>query len=75
MKISQKGWVPLALVILLTVAALIISVISLVFGWLTIFQNLFYFPIILACIFYLKRGFVFVYPGGLLFYPDSNVLQ
>jgi len=59
MKIPLKGWLPLTLIALLTLAALVISVISLIFGWLTIFQNLFYFPIILACIYYMKRGFVF----------------
>src|SRR5271157_2062510 len=55
----QKGWLPLVLIALLTLVALIISVISLIFGWQTIFQNLFYFPIILACIYYVKRGFIF----------------
>jgi PAS domain S-box-containing protein len=50
---------PFLLITLLTLASLMISVISLVSGWLTIFQNLFYFPIILACVYYVKRGFVF----------------
>ncbi len=59
MNILQKGYLPLILIILLTVATLVVSVISLVFGWLTIFQNLFYFPIILACVYYTRRGFVF----------------
>jgi PAS domain S-box-containing protein len=59
MKIPQKGWLPLTLIVILTIAALVVSVISLIFGWQTIFQNLFYFPIILACIYYMKRGFVF----------------
>jgi len=57
--VPHKGWLPLVLIIVLTVAILIVSVISLVSGWLTIFQNLFYFPIILACVYYVKRGFVF----------------
>ena len=55
----QKGWLPLLFLPALTLAVLIISIISLLSGWLTIFQNLFYFPIILACVYYLKRGFVF----------------
>jgi diguanylate cyclase (GGDEF)-like protein/PAS domain S-box-containing protein len=50
---------PFLLITLLTLAILIISVISLVSGELIIFQNLFYFPIILACVYYVKRGFVF----------------
>ncbi len=58
-KISQNRWLPLVFIALLTIAALVISVISLIFGWQTIFQNLFYFPIILACIYYIKRGLVF----------------
>ncbi|MBA4365432.1 MAG: hypothetical protein C0398_05425, partial [Coprothermobacter sp.] len=50
---------PFLLIALLTLVILVISVISLVSGWLTIFQNLFYLPIILACVYYVKRGFVF----------------
>ena len=55
----KKGWLPLVLLVVLTIAIFIISVISLLSGWQTIFQNLFYFPIILACVYYVKRGFVF----------------
>lgn len=54
-----KGWLPLVFLTILTIVILIISVISLYLGWTTIFQNLFYFPIIFACAYYLKRGFVF----------------
>ncbi len=55
----QKGWVPVVLLAFLTGCVLIISVLSLISGWVTIFQNLFYFPIILACVYYEKRGFIF----------------
>jgi PAS domain S-box-containing protein len=55
----EKGWPPLILLTILTAGTLIISVISLQLGWTTIFQNLFYFPIIFACVYYVKRGFVF----------------
>jgi PAS domain S-box-containing protein len=55
----QKGWLPIILIAVLTIAIFIVSIISLLSGWQTIFQNLFYFPIILACVFYVKRGFVF----------------
>jgi diguanylate cyclase (GGDEF)-like protein/PAS domain S-box-containing protein len=55
----RNRWLPLVLIALLTLAVLGVSIISLVSGWLTIFQNLFYFPIILACVSYTKRGFVF----------------
>jgi len=54
-----KGWLPLILITFITIAIFIISIVSLLSGWQTIFQNLFYFPIILACIYYVKRGFVF----------------
>ena len=54
-----KGWFPLILITLMTIAIFIVSIISLLSGWQTIFQNLFYFPIILACVYYVKRGFVF----------------
>ena len=57
--VPHKGWLPLVLIILLTLAIFIVSVIALISGWLTIFQNLFYIPIILACVYYVKRGFVF----------------
>ena len=55
----QKGWLPLILIIGLTIVIFIVSIISLLSGWQTIFQNLFYFPIILACVYYVRRGFVF----------------
>ena len=56
---SKEGNLPFILITVLTLAILIISVVSLISGWLTIFQNLFYFPVILACVYYVKRGFVF----------------
>ncbi|MCX6700472.1 MAG: PAS domain S-box protein [Methanomicrobiales archaeon] len=55
----EKGWLPLILIAVLTLAIFIVSIISLLSGWLTIFQNLFYIPIILACVYYVKRGFIF----------------
>jgi PAS domain S-box-containing protein len=50
---------PLILIIVTTLIALSASFASLLSGWLTIFQNLFYIPIILACYYYAKRGFSF----------------
>ncbi|MDO9549836.1 MAG: PAS domain-containing protein [Methanoregula sp.] len=55
----QKGWLPFLVLPVLTLAIFIISIISLFEGWLTIFQNLFYFPIIIACVYYGKKGFLF----------------
>jgi PAS domain S-box-containing protein len=77
----QKGWLPVVLLVLLTIGVLIISVISLISGWLTIFQNLFYFPIILACVYYVWRGFIFAvilawsyFLLMFIFSPDQSVL-
>ena len=56
---DRSEWLPLAVLALVTVTALAISIFALAAGMTTIFQNLFYLPIILACAFYLKRGFAF----------------
>ena len=42
-----------------TFLAIVVSVYCLNAGHYTVFQNLFYFPIIISCIYYLKRGLVF----------------
>ncbi len=39
--------------------SLIVTLYSLSIGWFIIFQNLYYIPIIIACIYYYKRGFLF----------------
>lgn len=73
---------PLILIISTTATVIAISIFSLMQGWLTIFQNLFYFPIIISCIFYLKRGFLFsvflafVYLGMMISVStDPSVLE
>ncbi len=55
----RNRWLPLVFITVMTIAIFIVSIISLLSGWQTIFQNLFYFPIILACVYYVKRGFIF----------------
>ncbi|MCX5726256.1 MAG: PAS domain S-box protein [Candidatus Saganbacteria bacterium] len=55
----RSDWLPLILVAATTLAAVAISIYCLFSGWLIVFQNLFYIPIIIACVYYLKRGFVF----------------
>jgi len=45
--------------IVTTVLAIAVSLYCLNTGRFIVFQNLFYFPIIIACIYYLKKGFVF----------------
>jgi hypothetical protein len=56
---QQKEWLLLVFLMILTIGVLFTSVISLSLGWNTIFQNILYFPIIFACVYYVKRGFVF----------------
>jgi len=50
----KKGWFPLILITLLTLAFLIISIVLINLG-----QGLIFIPIIFACMYYVKRGFVF----------------
>lgn len=50
---------PLIAIVSTTLICISVSIFSLMSGWLTIFQNLFYIPIIIACIYYARRGFVF----------------
>ena len=51
------------------VLAVAISVYYLTLERFIVFQNLFYFPIIISCIYYLKRGFVFsVFLSSLYFF-------
>lgn len=45
--------------IVTTVFAIAVSLYCLNAGWFIVFQNLFYFPIIIACVYYLRKGFVF----------------
>ncbi len=58
------------LIILLITSAicLVTSVVSLSSGYFIIFQNLFYIPIIIACVFYTKRGFVYSLGLALLYF-------
>ena len=56
---TRLHWSPLAAVAVTTAAVIAISVYCLLSGWFIIFQNLFYFPILIACVYYAKRGFVF----------------
>lgn len=82
-KVHLTGNYPLILLVSTSLGCIIISVFSLLIGYTIIFQNLFYIPIILACIFYTWRGFLFscllalTYIGltiGLT-YSDSILLQ
>ena len=50
---------PLLTISAVTITCFAVSVFSLISGWQTIFQNLFYIPIIISCAIYTRRGFVF----------------
>ncbi|WP_211531233.1 sensor histidine kinase [Methanocalculus chunghsingensis] len=71
----------LGTVLLTTVLSLVVGVISLSSGVYIIFQNLFYIPIILACVFFFRRGLLFsiilsfVYLGMLLLYAGLAYLN
>ncbi|MFA5182501.1 MAG: PAS domain S-box protein [Syntrophales bacterium] len=51
-------WYLFALIVT-TVLAIAVSIYCLNAGRFIVFQNLFYFPIIIACVYYLRKGFVF----------------
>lgn len=50
---------PFVAIVATTLAAIAVSVYCLYSGRFIIFQNLFYIPIVIACIKYLKKGFIF----------------
>lgn len=50
---------PVILILVSSAIAVVISIYSLSSGLYFIFQNFFYLPIVLACFFYARRGFVF----------------
>jgi PAS domain S-box-containing protein len=51
--------IPAILILVSSAVAIAVSLHSLSSGYYVVFQNFFYFPIILACFFYARRGFVF----------------
>jgi PAS domain S-box-containing protein len=55
----RLGWSPFVVIAVTTLAAIAISIYCLSHGRVIIFQNLFYFPIIIACVYYTKKGFAF----------------
>jgi len=50
---------PFILIALTTFAATAISIYCLYSDWFIIFQNLFYVPIVIACMYYTRKGFAF----------------
>ncbi|WP_343089194.1 HAMP domain-containing sensor histidine kinase [Methanocalculus natronophilus] len=58
-KSCLKTYAPLIAIILSTAFGFSVAIYSISIGYYIIFQNLFYIPIIIACISYLTRGFIF----------------
>ncbi|HIH27130.1 MAG TPA: PAS domain S-box protein, partial [Methanoregulaceae archaeon] len=50
---------PLLAVIGTSLLCITVSIVSLMAGWFIIFQNLYYIPIIIACVFFRRQGFLF----------------
>jgi len=59
MNIHIPKQAPPILLSVTTACAIGLSFYALLSGWTTIFQNVYYFPIIIACAFYYVRGFLF----------------
>jgi two-component system, sensor histidine kinase and response regulator len=65
----RLDWEPLLTIGAITLVTVVISVLCLASGYFIIFQNFFYIPIIVACIYYTKRGFLFsVVLAGIYFF-------
>ncbi|GAA5263536.1 PAS domain S-box protein [Methanocalculus sp. MC3] len=68
MAIKEKESIPFIALTLTTAICIIITLYSLSTGWFIIHQNLFYIPIIIACVYYYKRGLLFsILLAGLYF--------
>jgi PAS domain S-box-containing protein len=59
LRISKSRWSPVVVIVVTTIAISAISIYCLASGYFIIFQNLFYIPIIIACMYYTRRGFAF----------------
>ena len=55
----QRNLIHIAMIAIATIATILISLYYLFSGSFIVFQNLFYIPIILSCINYALRGFIF----------------
>ncbi len=65
---NQSKSIPFIALTLTTAICIIITLYSLSIGWFIIHQNLFYIPIIIACVYYYKRGLLFsILLAGLYF--------
>ncbi|MCP1661691.1 MAG: PAS domain S-box protein [Methanocalculus sp. MSAO_Arc1] len=78
---KEQESIPFIALTITTAISLIITLYSLSIGWFIIFQNLYYIPIIIACIYYYKRGFLFSILLAILYFilfasatTDSDLL-
>lgn len=80
MKIDTNEYLPPLLVTVTTTLSIIIGFLALNSGVYFIFQNLFYIPIVIACIYYTRHGLLFsiglsaLYLGMLLLYAGAGYL-
>ncbi|MDG6250283.1 HAMP domain-containing sensor histidine kinase, partial [Methanocalculus sp.] len=80
MKKNANEYLPLLLVTVTTTLSIIIGFLALASGVNFIFQNLFYIPIVIACIYYTRHGLLFsillsaIYLGMLLSYAGAGYL-
>jgi PAS domain S-box-containing protein len=56
---NPSGRSPIAVIAVTTIAIIAISIYCLASSYFIIFQNLFYVPVIIACMYYTRRGFAF----------------
>ena len=56
---ARYSLLPLLAVIGTSLLCITVSIVSLMAGWFIIFQNLYYIPIIIACVFFRRQGFLF----------------
>ncbi|MBN1166856.1 MAG: PAS domain S-box protein [Methanospirillaceae archaeon] len=64
----HRMYIPQALLFVSSLGCILMSIICLQAGYFVIFQNLFYIPIILACIFYIRKGFLFSCMVALIYF-------
>jgi len=79
-KDPPRGRLHIAVIGVTTILSILISFYCLASGTFIIFQNLFYVPIILSCIYYMMRGFIYsiclavLYMLLILFFTSESVI-
>ncbi|MCX5815583.1 MAG: PAS domain S-box protein [Proteobacteria bacterium] len=80
-KDPQKNRLHILLIAATAIATILISLYCLVSGSFIVFQNLFYIPIILSCVYYAMRGFIYSICLAIIYFfliltftSDSNII-